>query len=81
MALYASTSLGGVALKAEHLTAVKSFQAGDLEETITSAAKPSATHIEADLDLKKEHDVDHIIYIQLTYLMMSLYCILLHCQN
>ena len=54
MALYASTSLGGVALKAEHLTAVKSFQAGDLEETITSAAKPSATHIEADLDLKKE---------------------------
>jgi hypothetical protein len=57
ISLHGSTQLGRVTLLGEHVTATKSFQAGDLaddDDSLTAAAKPSATHIEADIDLN--HD-------------------------
>lgn len=57
IALHGTRKMGQVALSGEYMTAMKSFQPGDLEGTVTVAAKPSATHVEAALDLKKDRTV------------------------
>lgn len=52
-----SVNLGRVTLLGEHVTASKSFKAGDLDGDITTDAKPSATHLEADIDLNNDRTV------------------------
>ncbi|MBU0656805.1 MAG: LbtU family siderophore porin [Gammaproteobacteria bacterium] len=52
-----SVNLGRVTLLGEHVTASKSFKAGDLDGAITTDAKPSATHLEADIDLNNDRTV------------------------
>jgi hypothetical protein len=60
IAVHGSTKLGRVTLLGDHVTATKSFQAGDLADdagSLTTAAKPSATHIEADIDLNNDRTI------------------------
>lgn len=55
--IHGNLKLGRVTLLGEHVAATKAFQAGDLasaENSLEGAAKPRATHLEADLDLN--HD-------------------------
>ena len=58
IAIHGSKQLGRVTLVGEHILATKSFQAGDLADangnSLSKASKPSATHLEADIDLNKE---------------------------
>jgi hypothetical protein len=54
IALHGTRKVGNVALSGEYMTAMKSFQPGDLEGTVTEAAKPAVTHLEAALDLKND---------------------------
>lgn len=55
--LNGSVKLGRVTLLGEHVTASKSFKAGDLDGSITTDAKPSATHLEANFDLNNDRTV------------------------
>ncbi|MEB4591574.1 LbtU family siderophore porin [Candidatus Thiothrix sp. Deng01] len=61
ISLHGSAQLGRFKLIGEHLTAIKSFQPGDvLDEdgnSLTVAAKPSATHLEANYDLHNDRTV------------------------
>ena len=58
VAVHGSTKLGRVTVLGEHVMATKSFQAGDLADadggSLTAAEKPSATHVEADIDLNND---------------------------
>ncbi|MEN9424325.1 MAG: hypothetical protein RL122_1708 [Pseudomonadota bacterium] len=58
VAVHGSAKLGRVTVLGEHIMATKSFQTGDLADadggSLTAAAKPSATHIEADIDLNND---------------------------
>ena len=54
VSIHGQAELGRVTVIGEHLMATKSFQEGDLDEEITTAAKPSATQLEANLDLNNE---------------------------
>lgn len=59
LAVHGSVKVGErVTLLGEHLTALKRFQVGDVEEDgnggLTAPAKPAATHLEANLDLKRD---------------------------
>lgn len=57
VAVHGSLEMGHVTLLGEHLTATQAFQAGDLGGLIHAAIKPSATHLEADIDLQHERTV------------------------
>jgi hypothetical protein len=60
-ALHATKHINKLTLSAEHLTALKTLQAGDLEQNgdggLASSAKPSATHLEASLGLNKDRNI------------------------
>lgn len=54
IAIHGNVKLGRVTLLAEHVTATKDFQAGDLANDaggLEGKAKPAASHVEANLDL------------------------------
>ena len=57
IAVHGTRKMGRVALSGEHMAAMKSFQPGDLDGAVTVAAKPSATHLEAALDLNHDRTV------------------------
>lgn len=61
VALHAAKQINKVTVSAEHLSALKSLQVGDLDNEgdggLTSKAKPSATHIEASVDLNKDRSL------------------------
>lgn len=54
VSVHGGVNLGKVALLGEHLTATKALQPGDLDGSITTKAKPSATHLEASYDLNDD---------------------------
>ena len=51
IAVNGSLKIDDVVLIAEHIAAIKHFQPDDLDEEITEAARPSATHLEASFIL------------------------------
>ena len=51
VAINGSLKIDDVVLIAEHIAAIKHFQTDDLDEEITEAARPSATHLEASFIL------------------------------
>ncbi len=61
VSLHVSQQIKQVTLSAEHLSAIKALQVGDLDNAgdggLTSKAKPSATHIEASVDLNKDRSL------------------------
>ena len=61
VALHAAKQINKVTLSAEHLSAIKSLQIGDLDNEgdggLTNKAKPSASHIEASIDLNKDRSL------------------------
>ena len=61
VSVYAAKQINKVTLSAAHLTAIKSLQVGDLDNEgdggLTATAKPSASHIEASIDLNKDRSL------------------------
>lgn len=57
VSIHGTVTRNRLTLTGEYLSATESFQAGDLDGTITAAAKPSATHLEASYDLNNDRTV------------------------
>jgi hypothetical protein len=57
LSIHGVTKIGRFSVSGEHMAAMKAFQPGDLDGMVTVAAKPSVTHLEADLDLNHDRTV------------------------
>ncbi len=57
VSIHGTVTMNRVTLTGEHLSATESFKTGDLDGTITTQAKPSATHLEASYDLNNDRTV------------------------
>ncbi|WMP18744.1 LbtU family siderophore porin [Thiothrix lacustris] len=57
IAVHGTRKVGRMALSGESMAALKAFQPGDLGGAVTVAAKPTATHLEAALDLHNDRTV------------------------